>query len=169
MVSSNDDGVAVPDTGAAARNETAVRAYFEACNRGDAAGISAFFTPDAVIYDLNVEPIRGAEAIGRFWHQVSSRRQATWRIDTLLVGPRAVAMEWAMTVGRPVAGTVFGSDHYDLDEHGRITEVRQYWRHRPDSAPTGLLGTPDGGEVQRSSAGTGPAINASSPDTAAGT
>ena len=41
-----------------------IEAYFGACNEGSAADIAAHFTLDAVIWDSNLDPCRGAEAIG---------------------------------------------------------------------------------------------------------
>ena len=61
-----------------------VRSYFSACNDGTVEEIAAHFTPDAVVYDTNHAPVRGAEAIGRFW-----TRTPRCLVTGALVGRRA--------------------------------------------------------------------------------
>lgn len=116
--------------------------YFAACSRGDVDGVTASFCEDAVVYDTNHAPVRGAEAIGRFFARVYADKQgATWHVDTFLGDEEHAASEWTM-VDRsgdvPVA--VRGSEHYAF-RGGRISEVRQYWRYDP-ARPGGLRDFP---------------------------
>ena len=123
--------------------EDRVRRYFEACSEGDADAIASHFTATAVIYDTNVRPVRGAEAIGTWWVKVRERWEgARWYVDTLVEQPDAVAIEWTMTgarEGKPF--TVHGSEHYRF-EGGRIDRINQYWTFDADRLDTGLVDFP---------------------------
>lgn len=146
------DELATSDRGAvpAGAAETApagrIRDYFAACSEGSAADIAAHFTEDAVIYDTNVRPVRGAAAIGAFWVAVRDRWQgARWSVDALVAGGGAAAIEWTMTGAAPDgrAFAVRGSEHYAFDPgDGRISEIRQYWTFDRDRLDTGLIGYP---------------------------
>jgi ketosteroid isomerase-like protein len=121
-----------------------IRAYFAACTTGDAAAIAAHFTEDAVIYDTNVAPVRGAAAIGEFWVGVRERwRGAAWAVDRVVADGGAAAIEWTMT-GRAPDGRAFtmrGSEHHAFaPADGRIAEIRQYWTFDRDRLDTGLVG-----------------------------
>lgn len=119
-----------------------VREYFELCSTADAAGIAAAFAHDAVVYDTNVKPIRGAREIGEWW--VAIREQwggARWYVDTAVEEGDTVAVEWTM-VGTADGDefTVRGSDHYDF-AGGEIQQIRQYWtfdREKPGSELRGF-------------------------------
>jgi ketosteroid isomerase-like protein len=124
-----------------------IRAYFAACTSGSAADIAAHFTEDAVIYDTNVRPVRGAAAIGPFWVGVRERWQgAAWAVESVVAEGEAAAIEWAMTgtspAGRPFV--VRGSEHYRFapPPDGRISEIRQYWTFDRDHLDTSLVGFP---------------------------
>ncbi|MPY92028.1 MAG: hypothetical protein GEV08_02890 [Acidimicrobiia bacterium] len=121
-----------------------IRAYFADCTSGSAADIARHFTEDAVIYDTNVRPVRGATAIGSFWVGVRERwRGAAWSVESVVADGDAAAIEWAMTGsdadGRPF--TVRGSEHYAF-AGGRIAEIRQYWTFDRDRLDTGLVDHP---------------------------
>jgi hypothetical protein len=120
-----------------------VRRYFEACSSGSADEISACFGTDAVIYDLNLAPVRGARACGVFWVRVRERwGGARWTIDRIIAAGDEAACEWTMT-GRHGARPVRfrGSDHYHFDGD-LISEVRQYWCFDDDRLVGGLIGYP---------------------------
>jgi ketosteroid isomerase-like protein len=124
-----------------------IRAYFAACTTGDATAIAAHFTEDAVIYDTNVRPVRGAATIGQFWVGVRERwRGAAWTVDAVVADGPAAAIEWTMTGCAPDgrAFTVRGSEHYAFEALeggvGRIAEIRQYWTFDRDRLDTGLVG-----------------------------
>jgi ketosteroid isomerase-like protein len=124
-------------------SEALVRAYFAACSRGDTAGVSASFCPDAVVYDTNHHPVRGPDAIAAFFAKVRERWDgATWHVDTFVGDGRTAAIEWTMLVrhaGRAVA--VRGSEHYEFAD-GRIRQIRQYWTYHQDDPASGLRDYP---------------------------
>ena len=120
-----------------------IEAYFAACGEGSAADIAAHFTPDAVIYDTNVRPARGAAAIGAMWVKVRERWQgARWQVDSFVGDEREAAIEWTMTGTDPERSRAFafrGSEHYRFADT-LIDEIRQYWTFDPDALDTGLVG-----------------------------
>ncbi|MES1926061.1 nuclear transport factor 2 family protein [Salinisphaera sp. T31B1] len=120
-----------------------VTRYFHACSHESAEAIAACFCPEAVVYDNNHRPVRGAQAIGAFYVTVRDRWQgASWHVDTFLDGPAAAASEWTMRA--QVNGTtamVRGSEHYEF-EGDLIRQIRQYWRFDPDTVATGLIDYP---------------------------
>lgn len=119
--------------------------YFERCSSGPPQDIAACFTPEAAVYDTNIAPVRGAEAIGRFWVAVRERwGGARWELDTVLAYGDDAACEWTMHGTTPADGRPFvfrGSDHYGF-EGELIAEVRQYWTFDPDHPNPGLDGFP---------------------------
>ncbi len=120
-----------------------VHEYFERCSNADAAGIAAAFAEDAVVYDTNVRPVHGAEAIGAWWVRIREQwGGARWYVDTTVEEGDHVAVEWTMT-GESDAGpfTVRGSDHYDFDGDA-ITEIRQYWTFDRDDPGSELRDFP---------------------------
>lgn len=122
-----------------------VTAYFHACTTGTAADIAAHFTPEAVIYDTNVAPVRGADAIGDLWVTVRERWQgAVWTVTSLVAEGEAAAIEWQMTGTDPTTRKRFvfrGSEHYRFVD-SLIDEIRQYWTFDRDHLDTGLVGYP---------------------------
>lgn len=147
-----------------------IRAYFADCSHADAAAIGMHFTVDAVIYDTNVPPVRGRDAIGRFWVRVREKwGGAEWHVDAVLEDGDRAAIEWTMTGRTPVqaasaeavgagAGTgasevgrafaVRGAEWYRF-EGGLIAEIRQYWTFDPASPGSQLRGFPYAGEDAR--------------------
>lgn len=115
-----------------------VQHYFEVCNTGTTAEIAATFADDATIYDVNVAPVRGAAAIGDSWVAIREKwNGAHWQITTIAGDADRVLVEWTMTGSAD--GNEFtwaGIDAIEM-EHGRITEIRQYWHFRGpvDSVP----------------------------------
>ncbi|CAN5614580.1 hypothetical protein BH24ACT15_BH24ACT15_17310 [soil metagenome] len=121
---------------------THVHDYFARCSTGTADHLAAAFTQDAVVYDTNIRPIRGAQEIGAWW--VKIREQwggAQWFVDTAVEEGDAIAIEWTMvgqSDGEPF--TVRGSDHYTF-QGKQIAEIRQYWtfdKQRPGSELRGF-------------------------------
>lgn len=124
-------------------HQSLVESYFAACTAGDAAAVAAHFTPEAVVFDLNHPPVRGADAIGAFYAKVRLRwGGAEWLVDTYLDSGESAAIEWTMrgTDGeRPF--TVRGSEHYAF-VGGRIDQIRQYWTFDREALDTGLRDYP---------------------------
>ncbi|MEL7209656.1 MAG: nuclear transport factor 2 family protein, partial [Actinomycetota bacterium] len=124
-----------------------IEAYFLACGEGSVDDIAAHFTPDAVIYDTNLRPARGADAIGRMWVKVRDRwGGARWSVDSVIEGvgsPGAsvAAIEWSMTgcdLERDRPFIFRGSEHYRF-ERTLISEIRQYWTFDPERLDTHLI------------------------------
>ena len=122
-----------------------IEAYFQACSGGTAEAIAAHFTDDAVIWDTNLAPCRGADAIGAMWVKVRRRwGGAVWTVDTAVTDGTTAAIEWTMTGIEPREQRPFtfhGSEHYAFRD-SLIAEIRQYWTFDPDRLDTGLVDWP---------------------------
>ncbi|MFB6136824.1 MAG: nuclear transport factor 2 family protein [Halobacteriaceae archaeon] len=118
--------------------EQTIRAYFEACNAGDAEAIASFFTEDGVHYfppGMYRGPFEGGKVIGERWAEAVSEIGSVWTVDTVLTEPdsaRAV-IEW--THFKTSDGTVLrGDEWYEFEpETGLIEEIRAYYA-APQSA-----------------------------------
>ncbi len=122
-----------------------IEAYFRACSEGTADDIASHFTRDAVVFDTNHPPVRGAATIGGFWAKVRDRWEgAVWLVDTCVSDGDTAAIEWTMT-GRSAHGdfAVRGSEHYRFEDD-RIAEIRQYWTFDREKLDTGLVDFPYG-------------------------
>ncbi len=119
-----------------------IEAYFAACSEASSAAIAEHFTEDAVIYDTNIRPVTGNQAIGRMWVKVRERwRGAVWTVDSFVGDEAGAAIEWSMTGTNPDDDKAFvfrGSEHYAFDET-LISEIRQYWTFDADKLDTGLV------------------------------
>lgn len=113
------------------------------CGEGSAADIAAHFTADAVIFDTNVRPIRGAAEIGDMWVTVRDRWiGARWSVDSFVGDASGAAIEWSMTGTDPKTNDAFvfrGSEHYRFVD-SLIDEIRQYWTFDPSDLTTELVG-----------------------------
>lgn len=120
-----------------------ITAYFAACSEESPAGIARHFTDDAVVYDTNVRPMIGSEAIGAAWVKVRERWQgAVWTVDSVMTDGNVAAIEWSMTGTNPADDQPFvfhGSEHYTF-RYSLIAEIRQYWTFDPGTLDTGLIG-----------------------------
>jgi hypothetical protein len=123
-----------PDARAAeaAAMERTIRAYFDACNSGDAAAVAAFFTPDGVHYfppGMYGGPFVGGAAIGERWAWAVATLGSRWSVDEVICDPdthRAV-IEWTHVKHRD--GIVLrGDEWYRFDpDTGLIAEIRAYY------------------------------------------
>jgi ketosteroid isomerase-like protein len=107
-----------------------VRAYYDACNTGDAQAIAAFFTPDAVHLFTRLPPVETAQAIGEQTAQAVLHAQASWHVEHGIEQGREVAIEFANHWTDPRDGerkTIRGSEWLTFDDEGLITEVRAYY------------------------------------------
>lgn len=120
-----------------------IEAYFAACSSGSADDIASHFTQDAVVFDTNHKPARGADAIGKFWSKVQGRWQgACWYVDTCVEQAEVAAIEWTMTGHSDERSfTVRGSEHYRFED-GKIAEIRQYWTYDGKRLDTALVEFP---------------------------
>ena len=120
--------------------ETLITRYFLACGYGTAADIASHFEKDAVIYDTNHPPIRGAGSIGEFWLNVRERYgEATWHVDSIIESEDSAAIEWTMRGNLGNKQLVYrGSEHYRV-KNGLIIEIRQYWNWKRNELTSGLV------------------------------
>ena len=120
--------------------ETLITRYFLACGYGTAADIASHFEKNAVIYDTNHPPIRGAGSIGEFWLNVRERYgEATWHVDSIIESEDSAAIEWTMRGNLGNKQLVYrGSEHYRV-KNGLIIEIRQYWNWKRNELTSGLV------------------------------
>ncbi len=120
--------------------ETLITRYFLACGYGTAADIASHFEKNAVIYDTNHPPIRGAGSIGEFWLNVRERYgEATWHVDSIIESEDSAAIEWTMKGTLDNKQLVYrGSEHYRV-RNGLIIEIRQYWNWKRNELTSGLM------------------------------
>lgn len=126
--------------------KTRIEAYFDACNGGDAEAIASHFCDDAVVYDTNHAPVRGAATIGRFWTKIREKwGDAFWHVDACIASGDSAAIEWTFSGVHSERGRFCarGSEHYRMRDT-RIAEIRQYWTFDPDSPAAALHGFPYG-------------------------
>ena len=123
-----------------------IQAYFDDCGHGTAADIASHFTTDAVIFDSNLPPVCGDQAIGQMWLKVRHRWMgASWVVDSVVAEGSVAAIEWSMKGVDPSDRRPFvfrGSEHYRFDAEGLIDEIRQYWTFDPATLDTGLIDYP---------------------------
>ena len=69
-----------------ARNTDVVRRYFDGCNTGDLQRLLETLAPDVVHYFLPARfpPVRGAEALARFWQRSRERFGSRWTVDRVV-------------------------------------------------------------------------------------
>jgi ketosteroid isomerase-like protein len=110
---------------------SAIRGYFDACTRGDAAAIAAYFAPDGTHYFPDGSAfgaLRGPAQIARCWVQCVRDFGSSWTVDNLVADPdsRQAVIEW--THFKPKVGQVLrGDEWYLFDERGFIREIRAYY------------------------------------------
>ena len=114
-----------------------IRAYFDACNSGDAEAVALFFTKEAVHYfppGRYEGPFVGADTIGRRYAESVEKLGSVWTVDHVICDPetgRAV-IEW--THFKTDQGTVLRGDAwYVFDQETRlIREIRAYFASPQD-------------------------------------
>jgi len=116
--------------------ETWIRAYFDACNAGDADRVADYFEPDGVHYfppGMYEGPFRGARTIGEKWHTAVHHGGSYWTIDQMIFDPatRRAVIEW--THFKRKAGVMLrGDEWYKFSERGLIQEIRAYYASPQD-------------------------------------
>ena len=109
-----------------------VRAYYDACNTGDAQAVAAFFADDAVHLFTRLPPVRGAQAIGEQTAQAVKLASARWEVEHGIEQGDEAVIEFANHWTDPRDGeqrTVRGTEWFRFAEDGRIAQVRAYY-HR---------------------------------------
>jgi hypothetical protein len=124
----------LPDRGDLERR---VRAYYAACNAGDAERIAACFAPDATHWFPAgaIGPFVGAEAIAAGWVDAIGRLDSRWTIDHLTIDEAGleVAVEW--THWKPKAGGhLRGIEICRFRPDGLMSEIRAAYA-APATAP----------------------------------
>ncbi len=78
-----------------ARNLEVVQRYYEGCNSGDIDDLMSTFAPDVTHYFLpaSFPPIRGAEALAKYWRWWKEKVDPVWRHDHLIARGDEVVSE----------------------------------------------------------------------------
>jgi ketosteroid isomerase-like protein len=99
--------------------ETANSQFSAAAAKGDGAALAAMYSPDAQVMPAGGEPIRGAEAIQKFWQ------------GALGSGVAAIALKTIEVFGHGPTATEVGE--YQLrDKAGKVLDHGKYivvWQH----------------------------------------
>ncbi|GAA0977318.1 hypothetical protein GCM10009555_038290 [Acrocarpospora macrocephala] len=122
----------------AADLESRVQAYMDACTSGDPDAVAIHLSADAVHYfppDMYDGPWRGGRYIAERWAELVRTRGSAWTVDAIAVDPgrRSAVSEW--THFKQAAGVVLrGTEWYEFDEDGLITEIRAYYASPQDKS-----------------------------------
>lgn len=111
--------------------------YFAACNDGDAAGVAAHCTADAVHYfppDMYGGPFVGGATIGRRWAEAVATIGSVWTVDTVLCDPVTATAVAEWTHFKTFQHTVLrGDEWYRFDpDSGLLAEIRAYYASPQD-------------------------------------
>jgi hypothetical protein len=118
--------------------ERRVRAYMDACTSGDPDAVAAHMSSDAVHYfppDMYDGPWRGGRYIADRWAELVRVRRSAWTVDAIAVDVdrRAAVCEW--THFKQADGVVLrGTEWYEFDDAGLITEIRAYYASPQDKS-----------------------------------
>jgi ketosteroid isomerase-like protein len=112
-------------------NADTVRRYFCGCQSGVHEDLVATLAPDVVHYFLApaFSPIRGADALAKYWIEYKARFAPRWHVDHLIAHGDEVVVEWSCRFTSIRTGerlTTRGTDWYVM-RAGRIAEVRAYF------------------------------------------
>jgi uncharacterized protein (TIGR02246 family) len=106
--------------------EAANAQFSAAAAKGDGAALAAMYSPDGQVMPASSDPIRGAEAIQKFWQGALNSGVATIGLKTIEVfghGPTA-------TASRHVFNECGASQKVDLDGRVKGRAARERSRHR---------------------------------------
>ena len=107
-----------------------IRAYYEACNSGDAVAVAAHFTDDAEHLFTRLPPIRGARTIGEQTARAVEQAGASWHVENGIEQGDQAVIEFANHWTDPRDGerkTIRGSEWFRFAPDGRIDQVRAYY------------------------------------------
>jgi ketosteroid isomerase-like protein len=107
-----------------------VRAYYDACNTGDAAAVAAFFADDAVHRFTRLPPLRGRDAIATQTAEAVKHAQARWEVEHGIEQGDEAVIEFANHWTDPRDGerkVVRGTEWVRFAPDGRIEEIRAYY------------------------------------------
>lgn len=117
-------------------NETAVD-YFNAVNSGDVAQMVRCFSEDVVAYTTGAPPRIGPHAVAQFVADFTYPLKGRWTIDRCVIQDNQAVLEWSMLILPPgQADEQFyrGIDWLDFDEHGLISQIREFTYSNPGLA-----------------------------------
>jgi ketosteroid isomerase-like protein len=109
-----------------------VRAYYDACNSGDAGAVAAHFTDDAEHLFTRQPPVRGARNIGEQTAKAVEHAQARWEVEHGIESGDEAVIEFVNHWTDPRDGegkTIRGTEWLRFAADGRIEQVRAYY-HR---------------------------------------
>jgi ketosteroid isomerase-like protein len=124
-----------------------LRRYIRGCNTGDLELMMSTFAADIVVYFIEQPPVRGREAVAKFWKDYHETNHARWTVDHVVVQGNEAVMEWSsFDASADQRGEAFqrGVDWFVFDGN-RIAEIRQYYDVRgylPAEAAYELKGFP---------------------------
>lgn len=111
--------------------------YYDACSSGDADGVTATTTSDVVHYFLapnhGSSPVRGGDHLGHYWRKVHGLIDPVWVVDHGIAQDDEAAIEWSMfwTPQGHAGRVVSRGAEWFMFRHGRIAEIRSYYRQEP--------------------------------------
>lgn len=122
-----------------------IRAYYRGCSTGDVELMKSTCAPDVVHYFISNEPIRGAEALAKFWRlDNAGNRRTVWTVDHAVVEDDEAVVEWTAIItflnDRP-AETIRGAEWY-VFRYGKIAEIRGYYGMLADQRKSELIDFP---------------------------
>jgi ketosteroid isomerase-like protein len=122
-----------------------IKRYYAACNSGDVDGVIACCKPDVVHFFLarGIEPVRGAEHLGRYWRKVQRVIPTEWRVEHAIACDDEAVIEYSQLWTSPEDGKRYlwhGAEWYAF-RAGLICEIRAYYDFGRDR-DTGLVGFP---------------------------
>lgn len=116
--------------------ERIVRDYMDACTRGIADDIEAYFEPDGVHYfppGMYEGPFRGARTIAERWQKAVETGGSSWTVDAIAIDEleQSAVCEW--THFKTSQSIILrGTEWYEFSERGLITEIRAYYASPQD-------------------------------------
>lgn len=121
-----------------------IQAYYDGCNRQDAALLRSVLAPDVEHYTTDMERVSGVEPLIAFFCSFAPAVKAHWMIDHCLVQEPEAVIEWTMRWHPTRAGAELkrGAEWY-VFEDGRIKEIRAYYTNphaKPNLARASLKG-----------------------------
>lgn len=109
--------------------ETLVRRYYEAVDGGDVPAVLECFADDAVYRRPGYAPLRGREALERFYREERVIADGEHTLDAVVVQGRGAAVRGtfagSLRDGRHVE--IGFADFFIIDEHGRVAERHTYF------------------------------------------
>lgn len=97
-----------------------IEEWVKAFNKGDAKQIASFYAPDAVNHQVVQEPIRGREAIEKFFADEMAAADMTCIVENIFEDGNWVILEWKDPLG------LRGCGFFHI-ENNRIIFQRGYW------------------------------------------